>query len=147
MVDDGMIVKVHASGTDKIRAQNNAQNNAKMQMTDPYYFFKDMGYSNAEERTEYLILAKADPVAYLQKVVKNLDTSQALAQALMNSNIPTNEGMPVQPTQPQPQPPQNPVLGGPMPQPQVPLPTGQPNTAVPAQPAPNPAAPPPGSVR
>lgn len=152
MVDDGMIVRVHASGTDKIRAQNNAQNNAKMQMTDPYYYFKDMGYSDPEERTEYLILAKADPVAYLQKVVKNLDTSQALAQALMNSNIPTSEGAPVQPTQPQPQPPQNPVMGGAMPQPQVPLPQGQPtgqqpNTAIPAQPAPNPAAPPAGSVR
>lgn len=149
MVDDGMIVKIKASGTDKLRAQNNAMNMAKMQMTDPYFFFKDMGLSDPETRTEYLILAKADPVAYLQKVAKHLDTSQALAQALMNGNIPQFQGAPVQP-----QPVQNPVMGGDMPQPQAGLPgtpqipgMTQPNTQQPAASPPNPAQPVQGSIR
>jgi len=149
MIDDGMIIKVKASGTDKLRAQNNAMNMAKMQMIDPYSFFVDMGLSDPEGRTEKLILAKADPVAYLQKVVKNLDTSQALAQALMNSNIQPFQGQPVQPQQPQ-----NPVMGGNMPQAQAGLPgtpqipgMTQPNTQAPAQPIPNPAQPAQGSIR
>ncbi len=122
---------------------------AKMQMIDPYSFFVDMGLSDPEGRTEKLILAKADPVAYLQKVVKNLDTSQALAQALMNSNIQPFQGAPVQPQQPQ-----NPVMGGNMPQPQQGLPgtpqipgMTQPNTQMPAAPMPNPTQPAQGSIR
>lgn len=84
MIDEGMIVRIKASGTDKIRAQNNAMEMAKLQMIDPFTFFTDMGLSDPEGRTEKLILAKVDPVAYLQKVVKGLNTSEALAQALMN---------------------------------------------------------------
>lgn len=159
MIDQGMIVKIKASGTDKLRTQNNAMNMAKMQMIDPYNLYKDMGLSDPEGRTEYLILAKADPIAYLQKVVKNIDTSQALATALINANLPTpggaDQGAPQQPGQP-PQPTPNPVM------PNSPLPPGgqaqlpgtppipgmqQPNTAVQAAPPPNPAAPIQGSVR
>lgn len=84
MVDDGMIVRIKASGTDKLRAQNNAIEMAKMKMVDPYTFFVDMGLSDPEGRTEKLILATADPTAYLEKIVKGLNTSEALAQALMN---------------------------------------------------------------
>jgi hypothetical protein len=148
MVDQGMIVKIKASGTDKLRAQNNAMNMAKMQMIDPYNFFKDMGLSDPEGRTELLILAKADPVAYLQKVVKNIDTSEALAMALMNANLPA-PGMPGQPAQP----PANPVMpggqpGGTPPAGGPPIPgMQQPNTQAAAAPPPNPAMPAPGSVR
>ncbi len=151
MVDQGMLITIKASGTDKLRAQNNAMNMAKMQMIDPYNFFKDMGLSDPEGRTELLILAKADPVAYLSKVVKNIDTSQALATALMNANLPTPGMAPVGPP---PQPMQNPVMGGAMQPPGGTLPgtppipgMQQPNTAVQAAPPPNPAAPIPGSVR
>jgi hypothetical protein len=98
MVDEGMLIKMKASGTDKIRAQNNALEAAKLQMTDPYSYNKDMGFSDPEGRTEKLILLKADPMAYLQKVNKNIDTSAALAQALMSQQI-----------NPQPNPQQNPT--------------------------------------
>lgn len=103
MVGDGMIVKIKASGTDKLRAQNNALEMAKMQLTDPYSFFVDMGLSDPEGRTEKLILAKMDPQAYLQKIVKGINTSEALAKALMNAEQvppapnPTAPGVPGQP--------------------------------------------------
>jgi len=84
MVDEGMVVKIKASGTDKLRAQNNAMDMAKMEMIDPYTFFTDMGLSDPEGRTEKLMLMKTDPMAYMQKVIKGLDTSTAMAQALMN---------------------------------------------------------------
>ncbi len=91
MVMEGMLVKIKASGSDKLKAQNNAMEMAKMQMTDPYTFYKDMGLSDPEGRTEKLILAKTDPVAYLQKVVKGLNTSEALAQALARAEMPLQQ--------------------------------------------------------
>ncbi len=68
---------------------DNAIDMAKMEITDPYSFFVDMGLSDPEGRTERLILAKTDPTAYLQHVVKGIDSSKALAQALMNAEIPS----------------------------------------------------------
>lgn len=101
MIQDGMLIKIKASGTDKMRAQNNAIEMAKMQMTDPYSFFVDMGLSDPEGRTERLILAKTDPTSYLQKVVKGLNTSEAMAQALIAQQFPSPQA--VQPQQPLPQ--------------------------------------------
>lgn len=138
MIMDGMIVKMKASGTDKLRAQNNAMEMAKMQMVDPYTFFVDMGLSDPEGRTEKLILSKTDPISYLQKVVKGLNTSEALAQALMNAELP-NQGQPAVPpaTAPMAQPAQQ--------QPQMPQQPAMQNTAaIPAQPQ---SGPPQGSVR
>lgn len=148
MIDDGMIVKIKASGTDKLRAQNNAMDMAKMEMIDPYTFFVDMNLSDPEGRTEKLILAKTDPIAYLQKVVKGINTSQALAEALARQQLPSPAVAPPAPPQ------MNPVMGqqnamnqpvpGAAPQgmPQNPTPT---NTA--AAPVAPPVGPPPGSPR
>jgi hypothetical protein len=119
MVGNGMIVKIKASGTDKLRAQNNAMEMAKMQMTDPYTFFTDMGLSDPEGRTEKLILAKMDPQAYLQKIVKGINTSEALAKALMNAEQVPPPGTPQQPGVP-------PTAPGQPPQPTMSAPPGQP---------------------
>lgn len=110
MIADGMLVKIKASGTDKLRAQNNAIEMAKMQMTDPYTFYKDMGLSDPEGRTERLILAKTDPVSYLQKVVKGLNTSQALADALARAQLPLQQNSAILPQVPGQQ--QQPMVGG-----------------------------------
>lgn len=119
MIGDGMIITVKASGTDKMRAQNNAMEMAKMQMIDPFTFFTDMGLSDPEGRTEKLILSKTDPTSYMEKVVKGLNTADALAKALANAEMPqafqppqpmpTAAGAPAQaPGQPQSQPVQQP---------------------------------------
>jgi len=138
MIADGMIIKIKASGTDKLRAQNNAMDMAKMQMIDPYTFFVDMGLSDPEGRTEKLILAKTDPVAYLQKVVKGLNTSEALAQALMRAQMPLQQNTAMLPQVQGSQP--NPVMNGQSQQQPSPQNTAQ----VPAQP---PAGAPQGSPR
>ncbi len=134
MIEDGMLVKIKASGTDKLRAQNNSLEMAKLELTDPYTFYVDMGLSDPEGRTERIILAKMDPTAYLHKVVQGLDTSKALAEALANAEMPTQ---PVFPSQ-SPTPGAPPAPGQPPAAPQQPTPT---NTAqVPAQPPPGPPA-------
>lgn len=141
MISDGMIVKIKASGTDKIQAQNNAMDMAKMQMTDPYTFFCDMNLSDPEGRTEKLILSKADPIAYLQKVVKGLNTSEALAKALMNQQLPS----PAAPMQQQPQP-NPPTMSGAEPQSQGGMiPQGMPQQPTPGNTSAIAATPPPGA--
>lgn len=112
MVGDGMIVKIKASGTDKLRAQNNALEMAKMQMTDPYTFFVDMGLSDPEGRTEKLILAKMSPQAYLQKIIKGINTSEALAKALMEQEQVPPPGTPQQPGVPPTMPGAQPPMAG-----------------------------------
>ena len=144
MIMDGMILKIKSSGSDKIRAQNNALEMAKMEMTDPFTFFKDMGLSDPEGRTEKLILAKTDPMAYLQKVVKNLNSSQALAQALENAELKELQTPPAQPPMAGPVNPVMPDQGQPAPQgpPMAPSPM---NTGAPA--VTPPITPPQGSPR
>lgn len=141
MIMEGMIIKVKASGTDKMRAQNNAMEMAKMEMIDPYQFYVDMGLSDPEGRTEKLVLSKEDPIAYLQKVIKGISTADALAKALANAEMPA----PFQPPQAPPTAPgaqqmqSNQPGQAPMPpaQPQQPTPTNTSQTPqVPTGPAP-----------
>ena len=117
MIVDGMIVKIKASGSDKLRAQNNAMEMAKMQLIDPYTFYTDMGLSDPEGRTEKLLLAKTNPMEYLQKVMKNIQTSKDLAVQLLEADMPGQDPN-AQPNimeggalAPQPQAPQAPTPG------------------------------------
>lgn len=55
LISDGMEVLIKASGTDKLKAQNNAQEMAKLQLTDPLTFYEDMGLSDPEGRAEKLL--------------------------------------------------------------------------------------------
>ncbi len=71
MIEDGMVVKIKASGTDKLKAQNNALNLAKMGTIDPLSLFRDMGYDDAETRTVMLMSFKSNPAAYLESFLKD----------------------------------------------------------------------------
>lgn len=142
MIDDGMEVMMKASGTDKLKAQNNALEMAKMQMIDPINFYRDMGYPDYEERAAMLMDFSKDPMTYELKYIKNLSTSQEMMTALEQQPID------IQPQPPQPPPMGMPAPGGmppPMPPggaPQAPTPTD--TSAIPQM---NPVAPPAGSAR
>lgn len=84
MIDDGMEVKIKASGTDKIKAQKNALELAKLQLTDPLTFFEDMGLSDPEGRAEKLLTLQTNPAEYLMKyVMKQPTDTNALAAGLL----------------------------------------------------------------
>lgn len=127
MIDDGMIVMIKASGTDKLKAQNNAMDMAKMQMVDPFTFFNDMGLSDPEGRTKKLMLLKTNPQQYMAEVVLGLTTPQAIAEYLSQNpgQNPGVSGMEQSPLQPQMQ------QGMPQPNPMAQLP---PNGVQQAQP-------------
>jgi len=117
MIMEGMLVKVKASGTDKLRAQNNAMSMAKMEKTDIHSFYVDMGLSDPDGRTKKLILQQTDPIAYLKEVIKGDSISEDMAKELLAAPVEDNQsllsaGGPMGAPQPQggaPQaPPQNP---------------------------------------
>jgi hypothetical protein len=90
MIEDGMEVIVHASGTDKIMRKREAYEKAKMKMIDPLSFFEDTDTPRPKERTERLVAWLTDPATYQTKYLMGLQTTDQMAQGL--SNAPLNQG-------------------------------------------------------
>ena len=115
---------IKASGTDKLKAQNNALEMAKMQLTEPLSFFQDMGLDDAEGRTIKLLLFKSNPQAYAKNFLQDkLTETPDLLQAISSMVQPPAPAAPASP----PMPPGAPASG-----PQLPTPTMTP--AAPASP-------------
>lgn len=74
-VEDGQAVMIKASGSDKLRKQNNAMNMAKMKMIDPLSFFEDMDMDDPEGRTARLITSQVDGPLYLSEFVETAPTA------------------------------------------------------------------------
>lgn len=100
MIEDGMEVMIKSSSTDKLKAQRNAMEMAKMKMIDPMTFYEDMGMSDPEGRTQKMMLFTLDPQGYMAKYVMGLNNAQEMGNALNG----TQEAEVV----PQPEPIQNP---------------------------------------
>lgn len=108
-IDDGMEVVVKASTSDKLRAERNSQTMASLGMVDPYFFMKDLGIPNVEERVEALFLYQSNPALWFEKFGKGKNLTDLANQVIQGA-------MPGQPAQ----------MGG-MIQPQAPAPTAQPS--------------------
>jgi hypothetical protein len=74
-IDDGMEVIISASGSDKLKAEQQAVDNAKMKMTDPYRYFKDTNASDPKGRTTSLMTFLMNPQAYLLDIQNGGDGS------------------------------------------------------------------------
>lgn len=93
MIEEGMDVKIKASGTDKIKRQNNAMDMAKLKLTDPLSFYQDMDMNDPEGRTEKLMMLQTDPQGYLMKYVMKTTPLQG-AQQLLNAPMPGQSAIP-----------------------------------------------------
>ncbi len=83
-VEDGQAVMIKASGTDKLRKQNNALNLAKMGQIDPLSLYEDMDLDDPEGRTAKMVSFKTDMPLYLSAFVETAATSTPeLANKLM----------------------------------------------------------------
>jgi hypothetical protein len=139
LVEDGMEVMIKASGTDKMKRQNNAMEMAKMKLTDPLSFFEDMDMDDPEGRTARLITFNSAMPLYLSAFVETGPTATpeliAKLQAItMSQQAAQPMGQPGMPPGAPGQPP-----GGPQ------GPSAQDTGAVPVSPPPQ--APPQGSPR
>lgn len=129
-ISDGMEVMIKSSSTDKLKAQRNAMDTAKL--GPPYSnaldFFTDMGMSDPEGRTERGYMAALDPQGYVAKYVMHMDIPQQV------NTLNAASGVSGQPPPPQP--------GAPAPQvnaaPQAPTPGN--TSQIAATPAPMPQA-------
>jgi hypothetical protein len=114
MISDGMEVTIKSSSTDKLKAQNNALQMAKLgaPFTNPIDFYRDMGLDDPEGRTERGMTFALQPNVYFTKFVMKLKDSQAMGD-MLNGAVP-NPAVPatVPPAQPSATPlPANPNAG------------------------------------
>lgn len=105
MISDGMEVIIKSSSTDKLKAQRNAMDTAKLgpPFTDPISFFEDMDMNDPEGRAEKGMLFANDPQTYFTKYVLGLENTQQQVTAL-NASPPMPQGQQSPPGQPQPAP-------------------------------------------
>lgn len=127
---DGMEVTTKASTTDKLKAQKNALDCAKLgpPYSNPIDFFEDMGMNDPEGRAERGALYATDPATYITKYVLKLENTQALVGALSGTQPPPQLGPAQSPPQGLNVSPQNPTVTN---MAQVPF---QPPVGVPASP-------------
>lgn len=68
-VEDGQVVEVSASGTDKMQRKRLAMENAKIKLSDPLSYYEDTDQSNPKERTYRAMLFTMAPQMYMQQYV------------------------------------------------------------------------------
>jgi hypothetical protein len=91
MIDDGMEIKIKASGTDKQKRKNMAMEMAKLKMIDPLSFYEDLDLNDPVGRTEKMLLSQTDPATYMMKFVMNMDMQQGI-DALNQQPMPGQPG-------------------------------------------------------
>lgn len=117
LIEDGMEVMIKASGTDKLKAQNNAMEMAKLKLIDPLTFFEDMGLSDPKGRADKLMTFSIDPASYMVKFVMEQETTEQMVDGLLGpgsaqalgGGAPAPAGAPVAPASPVTQPSVNPT--------------------------------------
>ncbi len=119
MIDQGQVVRIKASGTDKLKAHNEAQQMWQDQAIDPINFYRDMGFEDYKERADMFMTYMMDKVSYQVKFVQGLETTGQQVGALAQQPVPGGppapgavppQGAPMPQGQPLPQPaPTNPV--------------------------------------
>jgi hypothetical protein len=110
IIEDGMEVEIFASGTDKLRAERQAQADAANQLIDPLTYYKDTGRSDPEGRAEKLFIQQTNPELYYKKFIKGEELPEIAAEAVGSSQAALNQVQgtaPTTPTQPSPTNPTN----------------------------------------
>lgn len=120
MIDDGMEIMIKASGTDKLKAENRANQMAQMQLIDPLTYYEDMGLSDPEGRAAKLLTFLAGAMdGYAMYQLKYLNgqnetpglVNQLLGQGAAQQLGAPQPGQPGQPQAPAQQQPQQPAPG------------------------------------
>lgn len=96
MIDDGMEVVIKASSTDKIRAQKNALDFAKLgpPFIDPVTFFKDMDIRDPENRAEMGLTFASNPAEYQLKYIEGMKDTASQVDGLLGQGAATALGGP-----------------------------------------------------
>jgi hypothetical protein len=82
MVEDGMEVTIKSSSTDKLKAQRNAMDMAKLQLIDPLSFYEDMGVDDPKGRAAKLMDFTGNPATYILKYLSDKSITSSLVNQL-----------------------------------------------------------------
>ncbi len=99
MIEDGMQVMISASGTDKLKRERQAKEEAQLQLIDPVNYYKDTGREDYQERAEMLFLMQNAPDLYYKKFVKGEDVPEIAEQLRMMQQQKMMEAQGMQPQQ------------------------------------------------
>lgn len=80
MIEDGMEVEVFASGTDKLRQERQAKEDAQLGVIDPLTYFRDTNRSDPEGRAEMLFWFQNAPELYYKKYVEGAEVPDIAEQ-------------------------------------------------------------------
>jgi hypothetical protein len=108
IIEDGMEVSIRASGTDKLKAERQAKEEAQLGLTDPISYMKDTGRTDAEIRAEMAFLFQTAPELYFKRFIKKEEVADiaegVIAQNRANLSQAGGQAAPGQPPiQPSPQ--------------------------------------------
>lgn len=110
IIEDGMEVAVKTSGTDKLKRERMAKEEAQLGLIDPVSYFKDTGRDDPEHRAELAFLWNTAKELYYKQVIQKQDVSQIAGQVIQQNqqNLAQAQGQ-IQPPaiQPSPQQPGN----------------------------------------
>ena len=97
MIEDGMVVTISASGTDKLRAERQAKEEAQLGLIDPLSYYRDIGRDDPEGRAEKLFLFQTNPELYYKKFVKGEDIPNIAEEVMMftQQRLAAAQGMPM----------------------------------------------------
>jgi hypothetical protein len=102
LIEDGMEVVIFASGTDKLKAERQAKEEAQLGIIDPISYYKDTNRSDAEERAERLFFYQTNPELYYKKFIAKEELPEIANQAVAGSQqalaqVQSGGGQPQQP--------------------------------------------------
>lgn len=83
MIEDGMEVEVFASGTDKLRQERQAKEDAQLGVIDPLTYFRDTNRSDPEGRAEMLFWFQNAPELYFKKYIEGAEVPDIADQLQM----------------------------------------------------------------
>lgn len=102
--DDGVEVEIFASGTDKLKAERQAKEEAALGLIDPVSYFKDTGRSDPEGRAEKMFLWETNKEMYFERYIKGNDLTQVAAKVEEGNQVALqNQGLQPPTQQPSPQ--------------------------------------------
>jgi hypothetical protein len=101
IIEDGMIVSIRASGTDKLKAERQAKEEAQLGLSDPISYMKDTGRTDAEIRAEMSFLFNNAPELYFKRFIQKQEVADIAGGVIaQNQQTQAAVGQPQVPGQP-----------------------------------------------
>jgi hypothetical protein len=87
IIEDGMVVAIKTSGTDKLKRERMAKEEAQLGLVDPLNYFKDTGRDDPENRAEMSFLWNNMPELYIKKYIQKQEVADIAGQVMQQNQM------------------------------------------------------------